>query len=419
MLKKEIKKIAQLAKDSAIETGSLSTELKNKVLLAMAKAIQDKANAIKRINQKDVALAKRRGLSKAMVDRLTLNDQRIKAMADSLRNIACLEDPVGKVIKTWKLANGLKIIKRRVPIGTIAIIYEARPNVTADCIGLLLKSGNCAVLRGGRESIHSNKKIYRILKEVIQANDLPEGAAQLVMATEHRGVDLLLKEKDAIDLVIPRGGEQLIAEVTRKSLIPVIKHYKGICHTYVDEYADLNMADKIAYNAKVQRPGVCNAMETLLVHEDVAARFLPHFAKRMKEAGVELRVCRKTKHILKNFRVKLARKSDFGNEFLDLILAIKVVSGLETAIDHINTYGSKHSDAIITNNLRNAQKFMLKVDSACLYHNASTRFTDGGQFGMGAEIGISTDKIHARGPMALEELCSYKYEIYGSGQVRK
>ncbi|MFA5200178.1 MAG: glutamate-5-semialdehyde dehydrogenase, partial [Candidatus Omnitrophota bacterium] len=321
------------------------------------------------------------------------------------------------VISSWSVPSGLKIEKVRTSIGVIAIIYESRPNVTSDCIGLCFKAGNCVILRGGSESLNSNQAIFDILNKVIIRSGLPKGTINLIDTPEHKAVDYLLKLNNFIDLVIPRGGEELINKVVKSSLIPVIKHYKGICHVYVDEEADLNMAHKICLNAKIQRPGVCNAMESMLVHKDAAARFLPGILKDFKDAQVEIRGCSFTKKIAK--WAKLATQKDYRTEYLDLILSVKVVDSLDSAISHINEYGSHHSDSIITDNIQAAEKFLKNVDSACVYVNASTRFTDGYQFGLGAEIGISTDKLHARGPMALEELTTYKYMVYGNGQVRE
>jgi glutamate-5-semialdehyde dehydrogenase len=338
-------------------------------------------------------------------------------MAGSLLEIAKLKDPVGEDIRAWKIPNGLWIHKVRVPIGVVAIIYESRPNVTSDCIGLCLKSGNSVILRGGSESLNSNIAIFEILNKVAQKHGLPKGLINMVTTKDRRAVDALLRLNEYIDLVMPRGGEGLIRRVVSLSRIPVIKHYKGICHVYVDEWADLNMALNICFNAKVQRPGVCNAMECMLVHRDVAARFLPSMARKFSEAGVEMRGCPMTKKIVKG--AKLAKEKDYYTEYLDLILSVKVVKDLEEAIKHVNHYGSHHSDTIVTENYENALKFLRQVDSACVYVNASTRFTDGNQFGMGAEIGISTDKLHARGPMALEELTTYKYMVFGNGQVRQ
>jgi glutamate-5-semialdehyde dehydrogenase len=338
-------------------------------------------------------------------------------MAASLYEVAKLKDAVGEIKETRKRPNGLLIAKMSVPIGVIGIIYESRPNVTSDCAGLCLKSGNSVILKGGSEAFNSNKAIFKCLRAAIKNTPVPADAISLITSKKRNAVSELLKLNDYVDLIIPRGGEGLINEVTRRSRIPVIKHYKGVCHVYVDSEADLNMAHEIAVNAKVQRPGVCNAMETLLVHKDVAARFLPIIASDLKSMGVEIRGCPKSRHIVK--WVKKAEEKDWSAEYLDLILSVRIVGSLDEAIEHINTYGSSHSDAIVTDNYRNAMRFLKRVDSACVYVNASTRFTDGHEFGMGAEIGISTDKLHARGPMALEELTTYKYVVLGKGQVRR
>jgi glutamate-5-semialdehyde dehydrogenase len=415
-LKQEITNIAKKAQEASRLMLNVSSHTKNEVLKEMALALNKKKGLILKANKKDISKAKAQRLSCALIDRLTLNGKRIKDMSDSLLEIAKLSDPVGEVIKAWRIPNGLWIHKVRVPIGVIVIIYESRPNVTSDCIGLCFKSGNSVILRGGSEALNSNLSIYQTLKEVIKKHGISDGIINLVTTTQRRAVDVLLRLNDYIDLVIPRGGESLIKKVVSVSRIPVIKHYKGICHVYVDEYADLNMAENICFNAKVQRPGVCNAMESMLVHRDVAARFLPGMLKKFKQAGVEIRGCTVTQKIVRG--IKRATQEDYHTEYLDLILSVKVVEDLDEAIRHINYYGSHHSDTIVTENYDNALKFLRQVDSACVYVNASTRFTDGYQFGLGAEIGISTDKLHARGPMALEELTTYKYMVFGSGQIR-
>lgn len=409
--------IAKGAAESARVLANLSTVEKNRVLREMARALLKNKDAIIRANKKDLKEAKRVGLSSALIDRLMLDAKRVKDMSDGLINVAKLPDPVGTEIKAWDTSLGLNIHKVRVPIGVIAIIYESRPNVTADCIGLCFKSGNSVILKGGSEALNSNIAIYKAIEGVIKKNKLPSGVVNLIATKNREVIDTLLKQNDYIDLVMPRGGEALIKKVVATSKIPVIKHYKGICHIYVDDYADLNMAERVCFNAKVQRPGVCNAMETMLVHIDVAGRFLPSMLNKFQSAGVEIRGCPLTQKIYKG-KIKKATEADFRTEFLDLVLSVKVVSDINEAISHINTFGSHHSDAIITEDKSNAQEFLKKVDSACVYLNASTRFTDGGEFGMGAEIGISTDKLHARGPMALEELTTYKYVIYGHGQTR-
>jgi len=414
-LKEELENIAKGALRASRELAILSTSAKNAVLKDMAVALLKNKAVILRANKKDIALSGGKG--KAFIDRLTLTPERIKQMADSLLDIAKLKDPIGEVMREWKRPNGLRINKVRSPIGVIAIIYESRPNVTSDCIGLCFKSGNSVVLRGGSESLNSNIAIYNALSHVMRKHRVPGGAINLIATRERKAVDILLKLNDYIDLVIPRGGEELINKVVRSSRIPVIKHYKGICHVYVDDWADLNMAERICFNAKVERPGVCNAMESMLVHRDVAARFLPGMLKKFRDAGVEIRGCAITRKIAK--WAKAATEKDYRTEYLDLVLSVKVVNSLDEAILHINDHGSRHSDTIVTENKDNASKFLARVDSACVYVNASTRFTDGNQFGMGAEIGISTDKLHARGPMGLEELTTYKYMVFGSGQIRE
>ena len=415
-LKKEIVATAKSARDAAHKLAVLDTKTKNAILEAMAFGIEKRADYLLKKNKIDLNLASKKKLSKSMIDRLTLNKNRLLEMAKSLREVAKLKDPVGHITKFSERPNGLIINRMSVPIGVIGIIYESRPNVTSDCIGLSLKSGNAVILRGGKEAINSNLAIYQVLADSVKDFNLPKGSFSVIGSTDRKAVNILLKQKDHLDLIIPRGGEGLINEVVKNSRIPVIKHYKGICHTYVDEFADINTAHKIAINAKVQRPGVCNAMETLLVHEDIAPRFVPILIKELRDNGVEIRGCEKTRRIVKS--IKRATELDWRTEYLDLILAIKIVSGIDSAIAHIHKYGSNHSDAIITDNKNNADKFLKEVDSACVFLNASTRFTDGNQFGMGAEIGISTDKLHARGPMALKELTTYKYVIYGTGQVR-
>jgi glutamate-5-semialdehyde dehydrogenase len=417
-LKKDLISLAQEAQRSFREALTVSSELKDAALRDMASSLLRAKQDIIKANKKDLSAARASGKSKAFIDRLTLDDKRIRAMADSLLEIAALPDPVDEVISSLRRPNGLWIHKVRAPIGVIAIIYESRPNVTSDCIGLCFKSGNSVILRGGSEAINSNLIIYNTLRDVLKKYGLPQGMISMVMAQGHKAIPELLKLNDYIDLVMPRGGESLIEAVVKCSRIPVIKHYKGICHVYDDEWADLNMAQKICFNAKVQRPGVCNAMESMLVHQDVAARFLPGMIKQFRQAGVEMRGDLMTQRIGKS-AVKKAKDADYSTEYQDLILAIKVVGSLRDAIDHINRYGSHHSDSIVTDNYQNSLEFMRRVDSACVYTNASTRFTDGGQFGMGAEIGISTDKLHARGPMALQELTTYKYMVFGDGQVRQ
>lgn len=415
-LKEEILKIAKEAKFASQKLANLSSTVKDEALLIMAESIKVNKEKIKEENSKDVALAEEKGLSKALIDRLTLNDKRITGMWHTLEEITRMEDPIGKIESMQKRPNGLQIGKVVVPLGVIGIIYEARPNVTVDAAGLCLKAGNTTILRGGSEAIHSNIILADLLKKAIQKAGLPPGSIQLIKTTNREAVMEMLKLDEYIDVIIPRGGESLIRAVTENSTIPVIKHYKGVCHTYVDEEADLEMAEKICFNAKVQRPGVCNAMETLLVNEKIAAQFLPRMIKKFQKVGVEIRGDRKTSQIVEG--IKKASEEDWGTEYLDLILSVKVVEGIDEAINHINSYGSGHSDAIITNNYSKSRKFLQEVDSAAVYVNASTRFTDGGEFGLGAEIGISTQKLHARGPMGANELTSTKFIILGDGQTR-
>jgi glutamate-5-semialdehyde dehydrogenase len=416
-LKQELIHMAKNAQKAAQSMISLSTGTKNKILKEMADSIINKKDFILKENKKDVKMALTKGISAAFIDRLTLNSKRIKEMSDSLIEMSQLTDPVNEVIRAWQNSSGLWIHKVRLPIGVIAIIYESRPSVTSDCIGLCFKSGNSVILRGGSEALNSNLAIYSILKAITKKYNLPEGTINMVTTGQRQAVNILLRLNDYIDLVIPRGGEGLIRKVVSISRIPVIKHYKGVCHVYVDEWSDLEKAEKICFNAKVQRPGVCNAMESMLVHKAIAAQFLPAMIKKFKGAGVEIRGCAITRKIVKG--IKKATEKDYSTEYLDLILSVKVVSDLNEAIAHINYYGTHHSDSIVTENYSNALRFLRDVNSACVYVNASTRFTDGYQFGLGAEIGISTDKLHARGPMALEELTTYKYMVFGNGQIRQ
>lgn len=409
-----MKNIIERARASSRLLAVATREDKDKSLLAMAEALDASREKIKKANSIDLKEAE--GKNQAFLDRLKLDDKRIDGMAGMLRDVAALEDPVGDVLEEVRRPNGLVIEKVRVPIGVIGIIYEARPNVTADCAALCLKSGNAVILRGGSNAINSNKAIYEVLKEGSKKSGFIEDSFLLIEDTSRELVDEMLSAVGGIDLVMPRGGESLIEEVVSKSKVPVIKHYKGICHVYVDSEADLTMAEEISFNAKVQRPGVCNAMETMLVHEKVAEEFLPSISGRLKESGVKIKGCSKTRKILTD--IEAVRDEDFYTEWLDLVLNIRVVSSVGEAIDHISKYGSSHSDAIVTESEKTAEEFTKRVDSSSVYVNASTRFTDGGEFGKGAEIGISTDKLHARGPMGLEELCTYKYVIRGTGQVR-
>lgn len=410
--------MAAKAKAASMELSLLTTSAKNAALQAMARALVRQKSYLMKENRKDLNAAQKQNYSKTLVERLTLNSQRIDEMAQCILDTVKLKDPAGEVLSVWKRPNGLVIKKVRVPFGVIGIIYESRPNVTSDCIGLCLKSGNAVILKGGKEAFYSNQAIFSILKGALKHTKVPVEAVQLVASTDREAVNILLRQDRYVDLIVPRGGEGLIRFVAEHSRIPVVKHYKGVCHTYVSDQADIDMARSICFNAKVQRPGVCNAMETMLVHRSIAGRFLPVMMEDFRNAGVEIRGCPRTRHIIAS-GIKKATRKDWTEEYLDLILSVKVVDNLKAAIDHINTYGSRHSDAIVTKDTKEAGQFLRAVDSACVYVNASTRFTDGYQFGFGAEVGISTDKLHARGPMGLEELTTYKYQVYGKGQIRE
>ena len=405
------------ARRAARALACASTDQKNATLTAMAEAIRAHQEAILEANRHDVEGARSAGLSSALIDRLVLNAERLDEMVASVEAVAALPDPVWEVLRTWRRPNGLKIQKVRVPLGVIGIIYESRPNVTSDCASLCLKSGNAVVLRGGSESFRSNRAIATVLKACLVDHGLPEAAINMIPIPERSGVDLMLQLDTLIDVIIPRGGEALIRKIVETSKIPVIKHAKGICHVYVDEAADLAMAREIAVNAKCQRPATCNAMETLLVHARIAEAYLPDAVQSLQAEGVEVRGCATTRGIVPS--VKPASDDDWSTEYLDRILSVKVVGSLDEAVDHIARYGSGHSDAIVTQDEAAAQRFLQAVDSAAVYVNASTRFTDGFEFGLGAEIGISTDRLHARGPMGLEELTTYKYLVRGSGQLRE
>lgn len=415
--KNKIIKMVKTVKSAAYKMSLLDTETKNDALRKMAAALKEQSSYLIKENQKDVKNAEVQKYGKALVDRLILNEQRIDGMARCLLDTVKIKDPVGEILKRIKRPNGLLIEKVRTPIGVIGIIYESRPNVTSDCIGLCLKSGNAVILKGGKEAYYSNKAIFKVLQTALEKTNVPLDAIALIESTDREAVTFLLQQDQYVDLIVPRGGEGLIRFVAQHSLIPVVKHYKGICHTYVSRHADLKMAEEICFNAKVQRPGVCNAMETMLVDQAVANKFLPDMIQRFQEAGVEIRADETTREIYAK-NVKRATRKDWEEEYLDLILSVKVVNGVEEAIEHINTFGSRHSDAIVTNDKTEAELFLNSVDSATVYVNASTRFTDGYEFGFGAEVGISTDKLHARGPMALEELTTYKYLVRGKGQIR-
>ena len=409
--------ICKKAHEAFYELSKTSEEKVNATLEDLKNLIDKNREKIKSVNEIDIKNAKEQKLKGSLIDRLLLNDKRINGIIDSIDTVIKLKSPVGEVIEGWRLENGLNIEKVRVPIGTIGIIYESRPNVTIDAAILCLKSLNSAVLRGGKEAINSNKLLSELIKEALNKNGINPDSIGFIDETDREGVKYMLKLNEYIDVIVPRGGEGLIKFVTENATMPVIKHDKGLCHMYIDEFADLEKALNVSYNAKVQRPGVCNAIETLLVHKNIASEFLPKFKELMDRANVELRGCDKTRTILKD--IKEATEEDFKTEYLDLILSIKVVGSLVEAIEHINTYGSHHSEAIVTENYDNAERFLNEVDASCVYVNASTRFTDGGMFGFGAEIGISTNKLHARGPVGLKELTTYKYKIRGNGQIRE
>jgi glutamate-5-semialdehyde dehydrogenase len=408
---------AKSAKLASRTLATCSTNIKNKALLNMAQALMSNVESILSANQRDIENAKKDGRNKAFIDRLSLDANRIKSMADGLIEVAALPDPIGEGIKTWKTEDELNIGKIKVPLGTIGIIYEARPNVTVDAAALCIKSGNSVILKGGSDAINSNLEIYNTIYKAAVSSGLPEGCIEFLDNTDREVVNLLMKLNDYVDVLIPRGGASLIKSVVMNSTVPVIETGVGNCHVYVDSDGDTKMAEDIVVNAKTQRPAVCNAMETLLVHKDIAEKLLPHLGETLKNLGVEIRGCQETQKFIPN--ISLATEEDYETEFLDLILAVKVVHSLDDAMDHIYKYSSKHSEAIITNNYVNSQRFLNEVDAAAVYVNASTRFTDGSKFGFGAEIGISTQKLHARGPMGLNELTSIKYVVYGNGQIRK
>lgn len=407
---------AEAAHKAACALGVVSAAVKNKALLAMADALLAKTDFIIEANDRDMQAARENGMKESMQDRLRLTPERIEGMAEGLRQVAALPDPVGNVIGGQTLANGLKITKVRVPLGVIGIIYEARPNVTADAIGLCLKSGNAVVLKGGSEAMQSNMAVAGVLTEAAEAAGIPQGAIQFIDTADRAAVTALIKLNDFVDVVIPRGGAGLIKAVVQNATVPVIETGSGVCHTYVDADADCAMARKIAFNAKVQRPSVCNAMETLLVHKDVAGKFLPQMLDEYFKAGVTVFGCSATQEF--DERVQPATEEDWATEYGDLRLSVKIVENIDEALEHIAKYGTKHSECIVTEDYNAARKFQDCVDAAAVYVNASTRFTDGFEFGFGAEIGISTQKLHARGPMALPELTSYKFLINGSGQTR-
>jgi len=415
-LKKEILDIALRARETSPVLANLSTGVKNGALQGMADALLRAAPALRKENSHDVAAARKAGLAAALIDRLTLTDKVIQGMAASLREVAALPDPVGEITRMWTRPNGLQVGRMRIPLGVIGIIYESRPNVTSDAAALCLKAGNAVILRGGSEAIRSNRAVAETLRGALAAQGIPPDAVQVIPTTSRKAVEALLQMEAQVDVIIPRGGEELIRFVVSRSKIPVIKHYKGVCHVFIDSSADLGMAEAVSFNAKVQRPGVCNAMETLLVHRGIAPRFLPAMAEKMIAAGVELRGCPETRRILP--LVKAARKEDWTAEYLDLILAVKIVGGLEEAVAHIVRYGSAHTEAIVTRDYENARRFLREVPSSTVLVNASTRFSDGFELGLGAEIGISTTKLHSFGPMGVEDLTTLKFIVFGSGQIR-
>jgi len=415
-IKDTVESIARNAADAARKLSRVTETEKNRALLRMAEELEKNSRFLLDENSRDVVSAKKGGISKSMLDRLTLKPSTIEQMARGLREVAALPDPVGKVISMWRRPNGLLVGKMRIPLGVIGIIYESRPNVTVDASALCLKAGNAVILRGGSESIKSNLAIASVLRKVLKETSMPVDAIQVIPVTDREAVTEMLKLEEHIDLIIPRGGEDLIRAVVAQSRIPVIKHYKGVCHIFVDAYADIEMAVNICLNAKTQRTGVCNAMETLLVHQDIAGKFLPLAVTKLKKAGVVIRGCEKTRAIVK--KIEKANEDDWYAEYLDLILAVRIVKDVDDAIAHIEKYGSLHTESIITNDYVNSQRFLNEVNSSTVLVNASTRFSDGFELGLGAEIGISTTKLHAFGPMGLEELTTTKFIIYGNGQVR-
>jgi glutamate-5-semialdehyde dehydrogenase len=412
----ELREKGHKAKQAARKLASLSTDVKNQALIHMADALEKHQSELLVGNALDMENARKKNVPESLLDRLLLKPARIQDMAQGLRQIARLPDPVGEVLGIERRPNGLEIGKIRVPLGVIGIIYEARPNVTVDAAGLCLKAGNAVLLRGGSEALHSNMAITQVIARAAELSGIPAGAIQLIETTDREAVNRMLKLNEFLDVIIPRGGAGLIRTVVENSTVPVIETGTGVCHTFVDESADVTMAQNIAFNAKVSRPGVCNAMETLLVHSKIADGFLPGMLTQYEQAGVEIRGCPVTQSY--HSGVKAAKEQDWASEYLDLILSVKVVADLEEAIEHIARYSTRHSEAIVTNSYANARRFQREVDAAAVYVNASTRFTDGFEFGYGAEIGISTQKLHARGPMGLKELTSIKYLVYGDGQIR-
>ena len=415
-LSEMIRGMAREAKLSARRLRSARSSEKDAALRFMAEGIVARKEEIGKINAEDVSLARQKGLSSAMIDRLTLDEKTIASMVAGLQEVITLPDPVGEVTGMWKRPNGLQVGRVRIPLGVIGFIYESRPNVTVDAAALCLKSGNAVILKGGSEAINSNLILNEILGGAVEKAGLPEKSIQVIPSTEHEAVGILLGLDDYVDMIIPRGGEELIRFVAENSRIPVLKHYKGVCHVYVDEFADVEMARNICFNAKVQRPGVCNAMETMLVHQKVAPSFLPEMIREFMSAGVEIRGCEELLKLIPG--LKLAEEDDWPAEFLDLVLAVKIVENMDEALDHIEKYGSNHTEAIVTENYERSQEFLQRVDASVVLVNASTRFNDGFELGLGAEIGINTAKLHAYGPMSLKELTITKFIVLGSGQVR-
>ena len=415
-VQKTVESLAIEAKKAARFLGFESTTRKNNVLLRMAEALLEQKEFIQTENRKDLKAGEEKGLAAAMLDRLALTDNVIDSMIAGLHEVVALPDPVGEVDEMIRRPNGLMVGRMRIPLGVIGMIYESRPNVTVDAAALCLKAGNAVILRGGSEAIHSNLALAKVLKDALASEKINPAAVQVVPIADREAVNVLLSLEEQVDLIIPRGGEGLIRFVAQNSRIPVLKHYKGVCHVFVDRSADFGMAAGIVMNGKTQRPGVCNALETLLIHKDIAADFLPLIGNELKNAGVELRGCDVTKEVLTE--VKDATEEDWYAEFLDLILAVKVVDDIDAAMEHIATYGSQHTEVIVTADYSNAQRFIKEVDASAVMVNASTRFSDGGQFGLGAEIGISTTKLHAYGPMGLKELTARKFIVYGDGQIR-
>ena len=416
-LRDEAVRLGQNAKKAASRLAEVSSEVRNRALFLMSEGLDKKKDIVLSENAKDLKSARKAGVSEALLDRLALDAGRVQAMANGLRDIAALADPVGEVVKMWRRPNGLQVGRMRIPLGVIAMIYEARPNVTADAAALCLKSGNAVILRGSSEAYHSNQAIGAVLEEACAEAKIARETVQVVKSKDREMVDELLQLEEYIDLIIPRGGEELIRRVAGNSRVPVIKHYKGVCHVYVDSNASLEMAERVCMNAKVQRPSVCNAMETLLVHESIAPKFLPTMIAKFQQAGVEVRGCKETRGLVPG--VKAASNEDWTTEYLDLVLSVRVVKDMNGAIEHIEQYGSQHTETILTSDYENARQFVNRVNSSAVLVNASTRFNDGGELGLGAEIGISTSKIHAFGPMGLEELTTTKFVVFGDGQIRE